>query len=150
MPISNLGTPSEDHLFAVFDTPEEAERAAQVLAEFDIPVHRLSGSQDVSALLGPDTEAGGVVTAIRHILRGVSEEAHEAERYARHLQRGKIVLAMPAENRAVAELLTRGLTRHGGYDVTFFDNLTYEHLAPPTRQPASTVSQDTRRELTDA
>jgi hypothetical protein len=48
---------------------------------------------------------------------------------------------MPAENRAVAELLTRGLTRHGGYDVTFFDNLTYEHLAPPSRQPTSTASQ---------
>jgi hypothetical protein len=76
---------------------------------------------------------------------GVSEETHEAQRYARHLQRGKIVLAMPAENRAVAELLTRGLTRHGGYDVTFFDNLTYEHLAPPSLQPASTASQDAPR-----
>lgn len=48
---------------------------------------------------------------------------------------------MPAENRAVAVLLTRALARHGGYDVTFFDNLTYEHLALPSRQPAPTVSQ---------
>jgi hypothetical protein len=142
MPISNLGTPSEDHLFAVFDTPEEAERAAQVLAGLDVPVHRFSGPQDASALLGPDTGTGDVLAAVRRVLRGISEEVHEAERYARHLQSGKILLAMPAENRAVAELLTRGLTRHGGYDVTFFDNLTYEHLAPPVRQPAATASQD--------
>ena len=142
MPISILGTPREDHLFAVFDTPEEAERAAQVLAELDVPVHRFSGPQDASALLGPDTDTGDVLAAVRRVLRGLSEEAHEADRYAGHLQRGKVLLAMPAENRAVAELLTRGLTRHGGYDVTFFDNWTYEHLATPSRQPAATESQD--------
>jgi hypothetical protein len=145
MPISDLGTPSEDHLFAVFDTPEEADRATQALDDLGVPVHRFFGSQDANALLGPDTDTGEVLATVRRVLRGFSEEAHEADRYGRHLQNGKVLLAMPAENRAVAELLTRVLTRNGGYDVTFFDNLTYEHLAPPTRQPASPEGPDETR-----
>lgn len=64
------------------------------------------------------------------MLRGLSEEVHEAERYADHLDRGRVVLALPAENGAVAALLARIIARHGGYDVTFFDNFSYEYLTP--------------------
>lgn len=141
MPISDLGTPNEDHLFAVFDTPQQADRATQELAELGVPVHRFEGAQDAAALMGPDTEASDVMVMVRHVLRGLSEEAHEAERYASHLQRGRIVLALPAENRAVAVLLTRVLTRNGAHDVTFYDNLAYEHLTP--RSPESAASEPT-------
>lgn len=134
MPISDLGTPAEDHLFAVFDTPGQADRAAKDLADLGVPVHRFQGPQDAAALMGPDTEANDLVVMVRHVLRGLGEETHEAERYARHLRRGRIVLAMPAENRAVAVLLTRLLTRDGGHDVTFYDNLTYEHLTPRSQE----------------
>lgn len=137
MPISDLGMPLEDHLFAVFNTPEAADHAAQDLAKLDVPVHRLTGPEAVSALMGPETGTNDVLAMVRRVLRGFSEEAHEADRYARHLEHGRVVLAMPAENRAVAVLLTNLLTRDGGYDVTFYDNLTYEHLTPATFGPES-------------
>src|SRR5690348_13540790 len=101
MPINDLGMPVEDHLFAVFNTPQAADRAAHDLAKLDVPVHRLSGPQAVSALMGPDTGTTDMLGMARRVLRGFSEEAHEAERYARHLEHGRVVLAMPAENRAV-------------------------------------------------
>lgn len=145
MPISDIGTPLEDHLFAVFDTPQQADRATHDLTELGVNVHRFEGRQDAEALLGPETGAGDIMAMVLHVLRGLSEETHEAERYARHLQRGRIVLAMPAENRALAMLLTRLLTRDGAHDVTFYDNLTYEHMTPrsqelPTSEPPASES----------
>lgn len=130
MPISDLGTPLEDHLFAVFDTAKQADRATRDLAKLGVPVHRFEGPEDAAALEGPETGNGDLMTMVRHVLRGISEETHEAERYARHLKRGHIVLAMPAENRAVAVLLKQLLIRDGAHDITFYDNLTYEHMTP--------------------
>lgn len=138
MPISDIGTPLEDHLFAVFDTPQQADAATSDLAALGVPVHRFEGTEAAGAFEGPETGNGDIMTMVLHVLRGLSEETHESERYARHLRRGRIVLAMPAENRAVAVLLTRLLTRDGAHDVTFYDNLTYEHMTPRSQElPAS-------------
>lgn len=140
MPISDLGTPSEDHLFAVFATPQQADEAAEDLAELGVPVHRFEGPQAAQALMGPDTGVGEPMAMLRRVLRGMSEQTHEAERYAQHLDHGDVVLSLPAENHAVAVLLSRILTRHGGFDITFFDNLTYEHFGPPSPPSSGTAT----------
>lgn len=132
MPIDEFGTPREDHLYAVFDTDEQAEAAMHDLTGLGVQGHRLRGPDAARALRAPADadEGGGLLAMIRRVLRGVSVEAAEADRYADHLDRGRVVLALPAEERSLALVLARAMTRHGGYDLTFFDNWTYEHLSP--------------------
>jgi hypothetical protein len=63
-------------------------------------------------------------------LKTIGGEKHEAERYARHIEEGRTVVALAVPSRDEAWSVTRTLVERGGYDVTYFSGWTIEHLSP--------------------
>jgi hypothetical protein len=147
--IDQAGTPRTQTLYAVFDSEREAAQAEQALAGIGVAAQRLQGSAE--ALKQPEAEAHGLTGVVTRMFKSVGGESLEGERYAMHVDQGRVVLTMPCLDQATADQLTKVLVPHGAWDVTYFGGWTIQHMSPgenaahgmPTYE-ASTTPEDYR------
>lgn len=105
----------------MFESDHEARQAEAALSA---PARAIA---DPRAL----REGSGVLGTITRLVKGAfGGERQEAERYAIHLEHGRVVLAVPSHRREDAERLTRVLVQHGGFDITYFGGVTIEEMSP--------------------
>ncbi len=129
-PIDAAGTPQKQQIYAVFDSDANAQAAEQDLRGMGITAQRLQGSGVAQELTGSHEAEGGLTSKFTRFFRGLGGEDHEAERYANHMEHGRVILAVPASDQVTAERITPVLTQHGAFDVTFFGSWTMQHLSP--------------------
>ena len=149
--IDQAGTPRTQTLYAVFDSEREAAHAEQALAGMSVTAQRLQGSAAAEALKQPEAEAHGLAGAVTRMFKSVGGESLEGERYAMHVDQGRVVLTMPCADQTTAEQLTEALVPHGAWDITYFGGWTIQHMSPgenaahgmPTYE-ASTTPEDYR------
>ena len=103
-------------MFAVFDTEDQAQQAAQALSTTSVQPRRLQGTEAALYLRG---ESGGIMTRIQHLLKGMTAEKAYAEEYSAHLQRGRILLAVECADLGQAERITQTLQEHGGHTIRY-------------------------------
>ena len=147
--IDQAGTPRTQTLYAVFKSEREAGQAERALAGMGVTAERLQGSAE--ALKQPEAEAHGLTGVVTRMFKSVGGESLEGERYAMHVDQGRIVLTMPCADQATADQLTKALTPHGAWDITYFGGWTIQHMSPgenaahgmPTYE-ASTTPEDYR------
>ena len=123
--IDIAGTPQHDHVYAVCDHEGQARQAMQALTTQGIQVHHLSA--DAAHLLLEPTHPLGKA---ERLVKKIGGETHEAERYARHLEEGRIVLAVRVEHKEAADAATQTLKQHGAYDVTYFRGWAIQYMSP--------------------
>lgn len=128
-PADAAGTPQEQYLYAVFNTTREAQQAEQSLAALHVPAQRLQGAA-ASRDRRNEADESGVLPKFERFIKGIGGEDLEAQRYAIHLEHGRVVLAMPCPDQSMADTLTRSLVQHGAYDVTYFSHWTIQHMSP--------------------
>jgi hypothetical protein len=124
--INKAGTPQHDHVYAVFDHMEQAHHAIQALSTQGIQAHHLNGG-DAAHLL---REAVDPLGKAERLVKRIGGETHEAERYAWHLEQGRIVLAVRVEHKEAADAATQTLKQHGAYDVTYFRGWAIQYMSP--------------------
>jgi hypothetical protein len=73
------GTPRAQHLYAVFDAPEEAQQAARALARQGKDLRVLSETGDADSLASHD-ESAGITGKLGRLVKTIGGEKHEAER----------------------------------------------------------------------
>ena len=129
--VDRAGTPQIDHLYAVFDREDQANEAEKALSSQGVTTERLHTQQHARALQEPESKIGKVMRAVT---KGFGGEGNEAERYARHVQEGRIVLTVAAPNKDAADAVTQTLTQHGAYDVTYFRPLGIEYMSASENQ----------------
>ena len=147
--IDQAGTPRTQTLYAAFTSGREAAQAEQALAGMGVTAQRLQGSAE--ALKQPEAEAHGLTGVVTRMFKSVGGESLEGERYAMHVDHGRIVLIMPCADQTTAEQLTKALVPHGAWDITYFGGWTIQHMSPgenaahgmPTYE-ASTTPEDYR------
>lgn len=115
-PISGSGTLDDEHIYAAFDDEAQARRAEQELGGMGVGLQRLQGSDVVGRLRG---ESGGAISGVNRSLKGSMGETQLAERYAHHVEQGRIVLAIPCDDRAQADRLMGVLSTLGAHDVSY-------------------------------
>jgi len=123
------GTPRTRCVYAVFDTAQEAGWAEQELQAQRAHPSRLHGPIDARALGGEGGRAKKIVGKLARAVQTFGGEDQETDRYAIHLRHGRTMLVVPDESYRAAEALTGTLTRHGGYDITYFDDWTIDQMA---------------------
>lgn len=123
------GTPRTRCVYAAFDTAQEAGWAEQEPQAQGAHPFRLHGPIDARALGGEGGRAKKIVGKLARAVQTFGGEDQEADRYAIHLRHGRTVLVVPDEGYRAAEALTGTLTRHGGYDITYFDDWTIDQMA---------------------
>jgi hypothetical protein len=126
--INTAGTPRQDHVYAVFANEVGAETAARALAEQGVELTLLRGQESAQALLVTANDSTLLATAARFLKR-LGGETHEAERYAEHLEKGRVVAAAPVRDRDAAGVVTAVLLAHGAYDITHFGAWAIEHTS---------------------
>jgi len=127
--VTGSGTAKTQSIYAVFDSAQEADRARQELAAQGAQASRLEGHTDARALDGEGDKATGIMGKIARAVQTFGGEDQEADRYSIHLHQGRTVLVVQAPSYQAAQALTGALTRHGGYDVTYFGDSTIEQMA---------------------
>jgi hypothetical protein len=126
--INTAGTPRQDHVYAVFASEDAVEGAARVLAAQGVELTLLRGQESAQALRVTATDSTLLATAVRFLKR-LGGETHEAERYAEHLEKGRVVAAVPVRDRDAAGAVTAVLLAHGAYDITHFGAWAIEHTS---------------------
>jgi hypothetical protein len=126
--INKAGMPRQDHVYAVFASEDGAGRAARALAARGIDLTLLRGPESAQALQETADDSTLLATAER-FLKHIGGETHEAERYAEHLEEGRVVAAAPVPDRASAGVVTEVLLAHGAYDITHFSAWAIEHTS---------------------
>lgn len=130
-PIDTAGTPRPGYLYAVFDNPAEADRAEQEIARMGLQPRQLQGDAAARVLRQETAHTKGLGATITRFVKSASGgEDTEAQRYAIHLEHGRIVLTVPCPDQSTADRLTKAVVEHGAYDVTFFGPWTIEHMSP--------------------
>lgn len=127
-PIDAAGTPSPQHVFAVFDREDDL-RAVEAALNAQSVHCETYGPDDAAKLQEPSPDAG-IGGKIGRFVKGLGGERHMAERYALYLQEGRNLLAAPMQDPQAAELIARIMTSHGGYDVTYFRDLAIQYMSP--------------------
>jgi SAM-dependent methyltransferase len=122
-------TPHYNHLYAVFDATHEAEQACSALVAAGFAPRRLQPHASADAFKDPGSSSSPAARLERWVKR-LGGETHDAERYADHLEHGRAVLAVAAPDRAAALRIADVITRHGGYDVTYYAPLAKEYMSP--------------------
>ena len=115
-PVDAAGALRGGHVFAVFDAEDQAQQAAQALSAMSVQPRRLQGTEAALYLRG---EAGGIMTRIQHLLKGMTAEKAYAEEYSAHLQRGHILLAVECADLGQAKQLTQKLQELGGHTIRY-------------------------------
>jgi hypothetical protein len=126
--INKAGMPRQGHVYAVFASEDGAARAALALAAMEIELTLLRGRESAKALQETADNSTLLATAERFLKR-IGGETHEAERYAEHLEKGRVVVAAPVPDRAAAGAVTEVLLAHGAYDITHFSAWAIEHTS---------------------
>jgi len=126
--IDKAGTPRQDHVYAVFASEDAAGRAERALAARGLELTRLRGQGSARALKEIAGESNLLATAER-LLKRIGGETHEAERYAEHMAKGRVVAAAPVHGRDAAGGVTEVLLAHGAYDITHFSAWAIEHTS---------------------
>lgn len=126
--INKAGTPRQDHVYAVFADEDAAGRAERALAAQGGELTLLRGHGSAQALQGTAGDSSLLATAARFLKR-IGGETHEAERYAEHMEQGRVVAAAPVRDRDAAGEVTAVLLAHGAYDITHFSALAIEHTS---------------------
>ncbi len=87
-------------------------------------------------LCGPDCAEGlnhsaghSPLWRIERLVKAIGGESHEAQRYAKHLDEGRVVVALPVHDRASAVEITYQLLQNAAYDVTYYAGWTIEHTS---------------------
>jgi hypothetical protein len=121
------GTPRGRHLFAAFEDEAAARRAEQQLAAEGVEFIHLHGAVDADGL--KHCTAHSPLWKLERFLKNIGGESHEAQRYAKHLEKGQVVVALPVHDRASAVEITYKLLQNGAYDVTYYAGWTIEHTS---------------------
>ena len=132
--IDRSGTPKHDSLFAVFDDAQQAERGQRALTDAGFHPQRLHPRASAPALQGDATQDSPWNHLTRLVKTISGGEAHEAERYADHLQQGRTVLAMTVADREAALRACRLIADNDGYDVTYYRALAIEYMRPEANE----------------
>ncbi len=123
--ISPAGTLEDEHIYAAFEDEAQAQRAEVALARAGVVARRLDGHDAVSCLRG---ESGGALAAVSRSLKGSMGETQLAERYAHHMEQGRVVLAIPCGDRAQANRVLSVLDGLGARDVSYLSTSGMEYL----------------------
>ena len=126
--IDKAGMPRQDHVYAVFAGEDSAGDAERALAARGVALTLLRGRGSAQALQQTADGSGLLATAERFLKR-IGGETHEAERYAEHLEQGRVVAAAPVRDRDAAGEVTAVLLAHGAYDITHFSAVGIEHTS---------------------
>jgi hypothetical protein len=126
--IDAAGTPRPGYIFAIFDSQDGASDAKNVLAGMGVVAEAFEPAD--AEMLKRTSDDAGVVASLRRFLKNMGGESNMATRYADHLARGRRLLAVPVADNAAAEQLTKVLTGHGGYDVTYFRDWSIQYMSP--------------------
>jgi hypothetical protein len=126
--INRAGTPRQDHVFAVFASEDAAGRAARALAAGGFELTLLRGQGSAEALRETAGDSNLLAMAARFLQR-MGGATHEAERYAEHMEKGRVVAAAAVHDRDVAGAVTAVLLAHGAYDITHFSAWAIEHTS---------------------
>lgn len=139
------GTPREGEVFAVLDSPNAYKEAERELNAMGLQPEEFQ-SDDASMLEQP--KGSGVLGAVMRTLKDIGGETNMANMYAQHLKEGKVVLAVQVPNADVALQVTKIVSRHGGYEVSYYRALGIQHMSPteniehdiPTHTGSNTVA----------
>ena len=150
------GTPERRNIYAVFDHEEQAREAERALSTLGVPTQRLGHSPASGDLSESKKDAEGFVGKFTNWIKGYGGEDMEAKRYSVHIDAGRVVIAVPAESQDNAQDITRVLTQHGAYDVTYFSDWTIVHESPaanarhgmPTYEAATEADEYTTGDIT--
>src|SRR5450759_957183 len=126
--INKAGMARQDHVYAVFASEDGAARATHAVAAQGIELTLLRGQESAQALQETAADSSPLAT-VERFLKRVGGETHEAERYAEHLEKGRVVAAAPVPDRASAGAVTEVLLAHGAYDITHFSAWAIEHTS---------------------
>jgi hypothetical protein len=126
--INTAGTPRQYHVYAVFASEDAAGGAARALATRGIELTCLRGEGSAQALQTTADDSSLLATAARFLKR-LGGETHEAQRYAEHMEKGRVVAAAPVRDREAAGEVTAVLLAHGAYDITHFGAWAIEHTS---------------------
>lgn len=121
--VDNAGTPRANRLYAVFESERDAQRAEIAMRALGAPASKLT---DPEPLQG----GSGIIGTIARLVKGAGVEQQEADRYATHLQHGQTVLTVPVQQRDHADRLAQVLAQQGGFDITFYSDMTIEEMSP--------------------
>jgi ferritin-like metal-binding protein YciE len=125
-PIDAAGALRGHFVYGVFATPEQAGTAEEKLRRDGDNPYRLQGAATVALLRG---QGGGQLAAVRAVERQLKKPTGEdsmARHYATHLENGRVILAVPAADRAGADRLSASLKQQGAFDVSYVAGLGIE------------------------
>jgi len=143
-------------VFRAVHGEEQAREAEQALSALGVPTQRLGHSPASGDLSESKKDAEGFVGKFTNWIKGYGGEDMEAKRYSVHIDAGRVVIAVPAESQDNAQDITRVLTQHGAYDVTYFSDWTIVHESPaanarhgmPTYEAATEADEYTTGDIT--
>jgi hypothetical protein len=139
------GTPRDGEVFGVLDSHAAYEDAERELQAMGLQPEKFE-SQDAPALEQPKDP--GMLGSLMRTLKGIGGETNMANLYAQHLREGKVLLAVQVANADTAAEVTTIISRHGGYEVSYFRELGIQHMSPteniehdiPTHAGSNTVA----------
>jgi hypothetical protein len=85
---------------------------------------------DAQNLREPAHEAGITGKLKRGVTNHLGGETHMAERYARYLDEGSLVVAAKVPDSETAIKVAQAVTQHGGYEVTYFRDWAIQYMSP--------------------
>lgn len=121
------GTLKTEHLYVVFNNDQTARQMEEALSSRGARAQRMQGQEAVNRLRGRSKQPGAI-TAVERAVKHPMGEPQQAEHYAGQLEEGRIILGIPANDRAEVDRLLPLISQHGGYDVTYFAQSSFEHL----------------------